>query len=211
MLTMAAVPTEIHPGVHWWTVPHPRIQQRVSSYFLTDSGTLLDPMVPEEGLGWFKLGDPGVPQRIVLTNRHHLRDSGAFDGEFGCSVHCNQAGLHEFANGPDVEGFFIGDEVAPGVVAHEMDAICPDDTALHIGTGPGLLALADAVIHVAGEVTFVPDFLMDDPPAVKRGVLEASRRLLELDFDGLLFAHGDPIAEGGKAALQGFVDRTAST
>ena len=48
---------------------------------------------------------------------------------------------------------------------------------------------------------------MDDPPAVKRGVVAAARRLAELDFDGLLFAHGDPVAEGGKAALQGFLDR----
>jgi hypothetical protein len=207
MLTMAAVPTEIHPGVFWWTVQHPRIQQKVSSYFLAESGTLLDPMIPDEGLEWFGGDGAGVPQRIVLTNRHHLRDSEAFDAEFGCSVHCHDAGLHEFANGPDVDAFFIGDEVAPGVVAHEMGSICPDDTALHIAAGPGLLAFADALIHVGGEVTFVPDFLMDDPPTVKRGVVAAARRLAELDFDGLLFAHGDPVASGGKAALQGFLDR----
>jgi len=207
MLTMEPVPTEIHPGVFWWTVPHPRIQQDVSSYYLAESGTRLDPMIPAEGLGWFGADAAGIPQRIVLTNRHHLRDSEAFDGKFGCSVHCNAAGLHEFANGADVEGFFVGDEVAPGVVAHEMDSICPDDTALHIAAAPGLLAFADALIHIGGEVRFVPDFLMDDPPAVKRGVVAAARRLAELDFDGLLFAHGDPVAEGGKAALQCFLDR----
>jgi hypothetical protein len=208
MLTMEPVPTEIHPGVFWWTVHHPRIRQDVSSYFLAESGTLIDPMIPDEGLGWFGGDGDGVPQRIVLTNRHHLRDSEAFDAEFGCSVHCHSAGLHEFANGPDVDGFFIGDEVAPGVVAHEMNSICPDDTALHINAGPGLLAFADAVISVGGEVTFVPDFLMDDPPAVKRGVVAAARRLAGLDFDGLLFAHGDPVAEGGKAALRDFLERS---
>jgi hypothetical protein len=205
---MQPVPTEIHPGVFWWTVHHPRIRQDVSSYFVAESGTLLDPMIPAEGLEWFAPEDPGVPQRIVLTNRHHLRDSEAFDGEFGCSVHCNQAGLHEFDGGPEVEGFYLGDEVAPGVVAHEMDAICPDDTALHIDAGPGLLAFADALIHVGGQVTFVPDFLMDDPPAVKRGVVAATHRLMKLGFDGLLFAHGDPIPEGGKAALQDFLERS---
>jgi hypothetical protein len=150
-----------------------------------------------------------IPERIALSNRHHLRDSEAFDGEFGCSVHCNHAGLHEFADGPEVDGFFAGDEIAPGVVAHEMDAICPDDTALHIDAGPGLLAFADALIHVGEEVTFVPDFLMDDPPVVKRGVVAAARRLAELEFDGLLFAHGDPIGAGGKEALLGFVERNA--
>jgi hypothetical protein len=204
---MGAVPTEIHPGVFCWKVEHPRIKQPVSSYFIAQSGTLIDPMIPPEGLGWFGSDSPGIPQRIVLTNRHHLRDSEAFDNEFGCSVHCNQAGLHEFANGPDVDGFFIGDEVAPGVAAREMNSICPDDTALQIDAGPGLLAFADALIHIGGEVTFVPDFLMDDPPTVKRGVVAAATRLAALDFDGLLFAHGDPIREGGKAALQAFVNR----
>ena len=204
MLTMEPVPTEIQPGVFWWTVPHPRIQQDVSSYYLADSGTLLDPMIPAEGLEWFGSDGAGIPQRIILTNRHHLRDSEAFDAEFGCSVHCSDAGLHEFANGPEVEGFFIGDEVAPGVVAHEMNSICPDDTALEIRAGAGLLAFADALINMGG-VRFVPDCLMDDPPAVKRGVVAATRRLVELDFDGLLFAHGAPITEGGKAALHDFL------
>jgi hypothetical protein len=208
MLTMAPVPTEINPGVFWWTVRHPRIKQDVSSYFIAESGTLLDPMIPEEGLDWFGAdGGAGVPQRIVLTNRHHLRDSEAFDAAFGCSVHCNDAGLHEFANGPDVEGFFVGDEVAPGVVARKMGAICPDDTALEISAGPGLLAFADALIHTDGEVGFVPDFLMDDPPAVKRVVVAAVRRLCDLDFDGLLFAHGDPMPTGGRAALESFLER----
>jgi hypothetical protein len=207
MLTMAAVPTEIQPGVFWWTVEHPRIKQPVSSYFIAGSGTLIDPMIPPEGLAWFGSDVTGIPQRIVLTNRHHLRDSEAFDNEFGCSVHCNQAGLHEYANGPDVDGFFIGDEVAPGVVARQMNSICPDDTVLQIDAEPGLLAFADALIHMGGEVTFVPDFLMDDPPSVKRGIVAAAIRLAALDFDGLLFAHGDPIREGGKAALQEFVER----
>jgi hypothetical protein len=69
---------------------------------------------------------------------------------------------------------------------------------------------ADGLIHFGGEVMFVPDFLMDDPPTVKRGVLESARRLCDLDFDGLGFAHGEPIAEGGGRALEEFVERASS-
>ena len=207
MLTMPPVATEIQPGVLHWKVTHPRIGQEVSSYYLAESGTLLDPMVPEEGLGMFGSDGVPTPQRIVLTNRHHLRDSARFDAEFGCSIHCNDAGLHEFANGPDVEGYFVGDEVSHGVVAHAMDAICPDDTVLHIATAEGLLAFADAVISWEGELAFVPDFLMDQPEIVKPKVLAAARRLCELEFDALLFAHGDPVATGGKQALESFIQR----
>jgi hypothetical protein len=207
MLTMASVATEIQPGVFWWTAFHPRIKQPVSSYYVADAATLIDPMTPDESPEWFR--ERGGVDRIVLTNRHHYRASGGLREEFGCPVLCNEAGLHEFEGGPAVDGFGVGDEVAPGIVAHEMGAICPDDTALRIAAGDGLVAFADGLIHAGGEVRVVPDFLMDDPPKVKRGVVEFASRLCELDFEGLAFAHGDPIPQGGKRALERFVERGA--
>jgi len=45
---------------------------------------------------------------------------------------------------------------------------------------------------------------MDDPQATKRGLREAYRRLLELDFDLLLLAHGEPVVDGGHEALRSF-------
>jgi hypothetical protein len=47
----------------------------------------------------------------------------------------------------------------------------------------------------------------DDPAAVKAGLLESFQGLLELEFDALLFAHGEPLVRGGKRALQQFVKR----
>jgi hypothetical protein len=46
---------------------------------------------------------------------------------------------------------------------------------------------------------------MDDPEQTKRGLRDAYRGLLELDFDALLLAHGTPIARGGRQALRRFV------
>jgi hypothetical protein len=53
-------------------------------------------------------------------------------------------------------------------------------------------------------LTFVPDSLMDDPADTKRGLITAYRLLLDLDFDLLLLAHGEPAREG-KTALEAFV------
>jgi len=39
------------------------------------------------------------------------------------------------------------------------------------------------------------------------GFRAALRRLLDLDFDSLLFAHGEPLIGGGRAALREFVAR----
>ena len=46
----------------------------------------------------------------------------------------------------------------------------------------------------------------DDPEGVKRGLRAAFKRLAaEHEFDSLLFAHGDPIAGGGREALARFL------
>jgi glyoxylase-like metal-dependent hydrolase (beta-lactamase superfamily II) len=40
---------------------------------------------------------------------------------------------------------------------------------------------------------------------VRAGLRESLRRLLDLDFDNLLFAHGEPLIGGGRVALREFV------
>jgi len=197
---------EVLPGVHHWTGIHPRIRLPVDSCYIEPAGIVLDPLVPREGLEWFERRE--APGQVVLTNRHHLRHSEAFAEAFGCPIRCSEAGLHEFGRGPKVEGFAFGDELAPGVTAHRLGAICPDDTAIHIrNAGDGALAFADGLTHPrGGELTFVPGFLMgDDPPAVRTGLRESLRELLDLDFDSLLFAHGEPLVGGGRAALREFL------
>jgi hypothetical protein len=177
----------------------------VHSAFARDSGTLIDPMLPPGGAE--AVAALGRPERIVLTNRHHYRHSGDFVEAFGCPVLCHESGLHEFEGGPDVQGFAFGDEVAPGIRALEVAAICPDEAALHLAAGPGALAVADGVVDFGEGLGFVPDGLLgDDPEGVKRGLRAAYRRLLDADFDALLMAHGTPIASGAKQRLRAFAE-----
>ena len=197
---------EILPGVHHWTSIHPRIRVPVDSYFIEPAGVVLDPIVPREGLEWFDGREP--PRQVVLTNRHHLRHSERFAQAFDCPIRASEPGLHEFAGGPPVEGFAFGVQLAPGITTHQVGVICPDDTALHIETPDGgALAFADGVQRPrGGGLTFVPGLLMgEDPASVRAGLRDALRALLDLDFDHLLFAHGDPLIGGGKEALRRFV------
>ena len=195
---------EIAPGLFYWSEMHPRIKHEVSSYFVAESGTLLDPMVPsDEGIGWFR--GEREPQAIALTNRHHDRQSDQFCAEFGLGpVLVPEPGLHEFEGKTfEVAAYVPGEEVVPGIVVHEVGAICPDDMAFEIRSA-GALALADGLINEAG-VGFVPDQLMDDPPGTKRGLVQSLEALLDVDFDTLLFAHGPPIVGEGKQALRDFL------
>ena len=202
---MALPVREVAPGILHWTGRHPRIAKDVSSYCLTELGILVDPLAPAEGVEWF--GQQGIdPTEVWLTNRHHYRSSGEFVAAYGCAVRCHRAGLHEFSRGEPVTPFEFGDELGDGVVAHEVDAICPEETALHL---PRVLALAlaDGLIRVAdGPVDFVPDPLIgEDPEPVKVALTAAFDRLLELDFEHLLLAHGEPVIGDGKAVLEEFV------
>ena len=190
---------EIVPGVLHWTARHPELGIDVSSHLVTASGTAIDPLLPEgEGPGWL-----GVDVRdVVVTICLHTRSVDAF----GVPVHAPRAGLHRWEDRAlEAVGYDDGDEVAPGVRAIAIGAIAPDDFALHIDAGPGVLALGDALINYGG-IGFVPDHLIgDDPEGVKARTYDALERVLDEPFDALLFAHGAPIASGAKDALATFV------
>ena len=194
---------EIVPGILHWKAFHEGIGFDVSSYFVERGAALIDPMLPPDGVEAFRGREPEV---ILLTNRHHYRHSDRFVEAFGCPVRCHEAGLHEFEGGPEVEGFAFGDDVANGILALEVGALTPEETAFHVDSGPRALSFGDAVINEPGVgLGFVPDkYIGDDPEGVKEGLRESFRRLLAHDFDALLIAHGEPVPKGGKGTLLQF-------
>ena len=195
---------EIAPGVWHWTARHPKIGIDVSSYFLPDHGVLLDPLLPAAGPD--RLAELGQPREILLTNRHHWRHSSELIERFGCTARAPRAGMHEFVPGQPVTPYDPGESLADGAVtAHEVGAICPDESALHF-PGASALAVADGVIH-HGRLAFVPDAYMDDPEQTKAALRAAYRRLAEeLEFDLLLTAHGEPVVGGAREALRAFAE-----
>lgn len=194
---------EIAPGLWHWTAKHDRIGVEVSSYYLERERVLLDPMIPEEGMGWFE--DHGQPGHVLLTNRHHDRHAWDYQEAFGCTVHCVGNGVHELEGRGPVEAFDFGDTLPGNAVAYEVGVICPDETALHLPDHRAL-ACADGVIHYGDELGFVPEQYMDDPEATKPGLRRAYRGVMDLDFEVLLVAHGRPIVGGAKRALRRFTE-----
>lgn len=196
---------ELSPGLWHWTAWHEHIGSEVSSYYLSQPRVAIDVLLPDEGLEWFE--QHGPPEHVLLTNRHHDRHAWRLHEAFGSTVHCIRNGLYELDGRGPVEAFDFGDRLPGEIVVHEVDSICPDETALHIPSHRAL-ACADGVVRRRGgeALGFVPDFLMDDPEETKRGLRDAYRGLLELDFDTLLLAHGDPVVTGAKQALREFLE-----
>jgi len=211
-------PHPIRPGLFHWTAAHPKIRIEVSSYWIADAKVLLDPLLPERGLEW--LSEVGPPEHVILSNRHHWRHCSEIVSRFGCQVWCNELGLHELDGEPGherVRGFRAGCVLPGGIESHEVGLLCPDETALRfdLAEGGACLAVADGVVRIGeaargdGPLAFVPDSLIGDEPAqveaVKRGLREAYRRLCDLEWDALLFAHGLPLLDNAKEKLRAFV------
>ena len=186
---------EVAPGVWHWTALRESIGHRVSSYYLAEERVALDPMLPPERPEWFR------PEHAILTCRHHDRDA----WQLGCTVWVVGQGAHELEGRGEFRTYAWGDELPGGVVAHEIGALSPDETALHIPVHRAL-ALGDAAIRweADGPLDFVPDRFMDDPERDKAGLRAAFERLLELDFDLLLLGHGDPVVGEAKQQLRAF-------
>jgi hypothetical protein len=193
---------EILPGVFHWSAFHEPIGARVSSYYVQPAGVVIDPKVPEEGLEAL----PDQPQQVILTIGLHHRDAPRFAEAFGIPIRASREAAERLRGRLEVEEFTDGDEVAPGVTAITIGKLCPDEGALHIAVGEGAIAFADGLIRYGGALGFVPDELIgDNANDIKHGLKDAFRGLLTRDFDHLLFAHGDPLVGGGKAALREFV------
>ena len=194
---------EIVDGVWHWTTMHEGIGMPVSSYYVEPIATAFDPREPDEGLDWFE----GRPlDRVVLSNRHHYRHADRFAERFGVPVLAVEEGMHEVGEKPGVQSYAFGDSPAPECTVHPIQPGWPDEGAIHIRVGPGLLLIADAAMRYGEELHFVPDqYIGDDVEGEKRRLKEGLAKLLDLDFDVLLVGHGTPIASGGKDALASFV------
>ena len=199
---------KIAAGLFHWSAFHPEQGVVVSSYCVGTARVLIDPMVPDEGLTWF---ESRAPEHVLLTNRYHSRGSAAFVDAFGCRVRCHRAGLEHVRERVAAEPFEHGEVLAGGIEALAIPGFTTDETALHVPAAGGALAFADVLIREGeGPLGYAPDgWYGDDPEPAKARVVQAAGALLAVDFRHLLLTHGEPIVDGGKEALRGFLEREA--
>ena len=190
---------EIAPGIQHWQAVHPNLGIDVSSYWLTELRLLLDPIaVPEEVEG---------VEQILLSCRHHTRDSSDAAERFGATISAPRTGMHDYPDDTPIQPYEFGEPLLDGAVtAYQVGGLSPDETALHIPPA-NALSIADGAIRYGDDLGFVPDQYMDDPAKdkadLKRGFADLADRL---DFDVLLLAHGKPYPSGGREALRRFAE-----
>ena len=190
---------EIAPGIWHWKAVHPNLGIDVSSYWLPELKLLLDPLaVPEEVEG---------VEHILLSCRHHTRDSLDAAERFGATIRAPRTGMHDYPDDTPIQPYDFGESLLDGAVTtHEVGGLSPDETALHIPSA-NALSIADGAIRYGDDLDFVPDQYMDDPDKDKADLKRGFGELADqLDFDVLLLAHGKPYPSGGREALRRFAE-----
>ena len=190
---------ELAPGIWHWTAPHPNIGVEVSSYWIPELRLLLDPLaVPDE------VEDVDC---ILLSCRHHVRDSLEAAERFDATVQAPRTGMDDYEEDTPIQPYDFGNRLVGGAVtAHQVGGLSPDETALHIPS-VSALSIADGAIRYGDELHFVPDQYMDDPEKDKADLKRGFGELADqLDFDVLLLAHGRPYPSGGRDALRAFAE-----
>jgi glyoxylase-like metal-dependent hydrolase (beta-lactamase superfamily II) len=184
---------EVAPGLWRWTGLHPEWtpasagpegwDQEVGCVYYEgpDAVVLVDPLAPpeDEERFWAALDRDvqraGKPVRILLTISWHDRSAEAIAKRYGAAT-----------DGP----------LPAGVEAHAVPS--GEETAYWL-PAHGALVFGDAVLGAdGGSVRLCPESWLEGTPAELKAEL---RPLLDLPVERLLVSHGEPLLEGGHAAL----------
>jgi glyoxylase-like metal-dependent hydrolase (beta-lactamase superfamily II) len=195
---------EILPRIFTWGSTYEDRPWDLNGYALAlDADTILiDPPAPEDA-DWPKFEALEPFSRIILTNRDHVRDAELFRRRFCARL---VTGLHEVAQFAPVvvdETVRDGHVIAGALRVIELPGKSPGEIALLLEREHGgVLFLGDAIIgNPPGKLGLIPEQKLDDPTLLRKSL----RKLLDYDFNVLLFCDGKPVLRNGRKAVEEFL------
>ena len=193
--TSAKTVEEVVPGLFHYQIEDDRIRHISDGYALVKDGkvTLIDPLPVDEAA----LRPLGSIAAIVIGAASHQRSAWSYRGRTRAKVHA-PAGLQGADEAPDVS-YQEGARLPGGLEAVAAPGPKAPHFALHLAGDPGVLFVGDLIMNEPGQgLVFLSDKYMQEPA---KGPLTA-RRLLDLDFEVLCFAHGAPWKRGARKAIE---------
>lgn len=141
----------------------------------------------------------GQVDYILLTNRDHEREAGAYKKEFGCQIFVPEKDAGEMTVQHDKT--YADGELLPGGIwaVHLRDQKSPGECALFLEQGEGTFIVGDALIgKPPGAVSLLPAQKYADILKAREGL----QRLLKYKFEALLVGDGMSILHGAKGVVQ---------
>ena len=190
---MASELRDIAPGLWLWRIEHPAWSEDagwpplVTSTCVESGGevALLDPLAPPEGSEVWERLDARPPTLVAVLKPDHVRDVDLFVGRYGARAFGPYLFWRGDAPRTELEPIEPGTELPGGLLAL-YDGRGRMETPLWLPEQRALV-FADALTAPDGELRVWAT------PWHEQRVLPALRELLELPFERVIVAHGDPL------------------
>jgi hypothetical protein len=133
---------------------------------------------------------------VLVTNGNHARDAQAFGTPLAAPIYAHSAAHDELgiAHVRDISTA----AGSKGVTIIPVDGAAAGEVALHTAAGGGTLVVGDALINMGSYgFTFLPAKYCTNPKLMRKSL----RALLDLQFERILFAHGEPIMTDARKRL----------
>jgi glyoxylase-like metal-dependent hydrolase (beta-lactamase superfamily II) len=184
------------PGFLSWTtyLPEAKVNGNSHAYLDGNKVILVDPTLPnpEVEAGIKKLG---TPIAIILTSGNHERATAALRERYTVPVASGVEAVKELSFKPHVPL-----DMTPQIHALEpvsLAGAAKGEYALHCKKNK-VLIVGDALLNLDTGLTILPDKYCTDPKKLR----ESLQKLLALEFDHILFAHGAPLSDNPRAKLK---------
>jgi glyoxylase-like metal-dependent hydrolase (beta-lactamase superfamily II) len=183
-------------GVVFWHVYDPAVKAELFSTCLeTAAGTYLVDPIPLKPDATTDLTRTGVAG-IIITNENHERAAALFAAQFQVPVYSALPSIPGITEGVVINQ---NQSLAPGLVAVLIDGAPAGEIAVHWEANGGTLVVGDALINFDPYgFTFLPSKYCRDFKQMCRSL----EKLLEYQFERILFAHGTPIVSRARHRLE---------
>lgn len=175
----------------WSRYDHSVKAELFSTALTTESGVvLIDPIDPALS---GEIAEAGAVAAIIVTNENHQRAALAFALHFDVPIY--GARLSEI---PSAIVIHEDGPLLPGLAVSCIEGAAPGELALFCAADGGTLVIGDAVINFGGHgFTFLPAKYCSNQKLMRKSL----RKLLDFDFERILFAHGTPIVSKARQRL----------
>jgi glyoxylase-like metal-dependent hydrolase (beta-lactamase superfamily II) len=203
MLTPMAKPeaelTQVSARLHFWQIYDASVKADLFATAIEASGgvVFVDPVpLPGELLEQLLNGHPIAG--VFVTNANHCRAAREFSEKLSAPIFAHEAtcAACEFPSAREVKD---GSSFAEKVCAVAIEGAVAGEMAIYHENDGNAVVMGDALINFEPYgFTFLPPKYCTNAKEMRRSL----RRLLDFDFERMLFAHGIPLMHSARKKLE---------
>ena len=180
---------EIVNGLWFWSSLHEewKVDFSCCAWKSKEDLVLIDPIELDSAC-LARLENAGRLSAILLTNQNHERHADWFRQHYGIKVYVHRDAVAGIEITPD-EVFCDGDTAPGELKVIHLPGTCASESAFYVEASGGIVFSGDVVVNAQDGLAFLPDSYCADARQNRR----SARKLLELKFETLTVAHGNPI------------------